>query len=531
MTKRSLSTVKALRIFTTIAIFISVIGCTSRKEEAPSLALLNSMAPNTAGFIYWNTQAESFKRYISSPWGQAVDGLEWIDQPELKKIQSALTRSGVIHYSSGHIDSISEGVAFFVPPADSSKNLDFALYLNGTGDKDMTSVVGLLKTELVNEGLVVTDVNSPEGSATLRVAIPNSVPQYPNEVLISASKGKLSVASNQELLKAGLSTTNASSPAILTKPKYLELKNGITERGSFVIAAMDISSILPILEESTKAVDPNADLKSLPISFLTYDRTFSSGPKDRISLALESKSESQNQAIKSLTGSKDISSSIPDDAVISLDLDGAAFAKLGEIEQLQGMANVKSLLNQISRLSMFVRTGGTGSIFPEVILSIKSQNSDKFKKELVSQIKELSQLSAGALSPWKSVSIAGTNVEYALSPLGIGIYMGNIGEQTVIASSDAYFKSVLESGNKSTLSSLVDKIKKTHDNNLLLGYFDFKKVASLGRDLQGTVGIFSGGTPPPGADDPMKSLEQLGNLLFEVKIEASSVLIEAAYTQ
>lgn len=524
----------SIRKLIPVIAFILVIGliaCTRSKPNVLDYSLLQRMDINTAGFIYWNTQVQSFKDFVSSPWGQNSQGFEITEQPEIKKLQNALIRIGILHSSAGHADTISEGVAFFVPPSSKDKKINFALYLTGNDKQDMTTVIKSLHDELSKDGIVVTEINPIENSPTISIKLPSSPPEYPSELLVSASKDRLVAASTETLVIAGIRTDVTGNPAILSHPKYLELKKGVSERGSFIFSSMDLSKILPVLESNAKSVDPQIDLKSFPISFVTYDRNFNYGPKDRVALTIEPKSDSQSHLLKYLKGSNNISATVPGDAVISLEVDGDVFAQLGEIEQLKGMSDMQNILHQITRLALFARSGGTGSIFPEVTLAIKSSDPIKFRSDILNQLKNLSQLASGALSPWKEVKISGANIDYSLSPLGVGLYLGNVNGQTILSSSDSYFRSVSETVKTSSLKQRLQEIRAPSDNTLSIGFLDFKKIALLGKELQGTMGLFTGGATAPGTADRMSSIEHLGTLAYEVRYESSELLIEAAYAQ
>jgi len=520
---------KRIVILLTLSSLCLFIGCT-KKTSAPldSSSLVKTIPHNSVGLIQWTTTSDGFKRFKNSTWVSKSNSFDAIQQPELKKILSVLEQLGLFHTSSEHIDKIKEGVGFLTVSSDTANPaIDFGFYVLGNEGEDLTAIVKNLQKELTSEGIAVKDI-SANGRSALLINVTHPIPFYPSHITVAAIKNKLSVASSATHLENGLLDNPTVTPnPLLESGAYKTLANEAQERSSFVIALLDLAKVAPAIKEAVNKVDPSVDISNLPLTFLTYEHGFVSGPSDTISVSFDPKTDDQKNSLKLLNNSSNdqLNKLIPGDALAAIQLDGASLERLGTLMS-QDVSSV--LLKKVARLSAVVRNASIGSLFPEVSVFFQSSDSAGLKKSVLENIKSLASESGLPSSAWKSTDISGIQIDYSLTPLGLGIYVGQVKDVLVVSSSEDIFRQ-LSGPNDITLAKLVKDNKLFSVPTISNGYFDFVKIASVLKDLQGTMALFTGGANQTDTDAALENLKNMGKFTFGLHYDTLKLTFESLY--
>ncbi len=119
------------------------------------------------------------------------------------------------------------------------------------------------------------------------------------------------------------------------------------------------------------------------------------------------------------------------------------------------------------------------------------------------------------LSTWKTQTIAGTEVQLALSPIGVGAYLANLKDKVVLATSQPAMEQLIAGASS--------------DNGANGTMFRFvvngKQALALTKAMQGTLSMFMGGQA---AIDLGKwqALEHIGDSTIQIKAEKTGVRLD-----
>lgn len=121
------------------------------------------------------------------------------------------------------------------------------------------------------------------------------------------------------------------------------------------------------------------------------------------------------------------------------------------------------------------------------------------------------------LSAWKTQTIAGTEVQLALSPMGVGAFLANLKDKVVFATSQSAMEQLIAGASANSA--------KGSDGAMFRFVINGKQVLALTKAMQGTLSMFMGGKA---AIDLGKwqALEQLGDSTINIKAEKTGVRVD-----
>lgn len=119
------------------------------------------------------------------------------------------------------------------------------------------------------------------------------------------------------------------------------------------------------------------------------------------------------------------------------------------------------------------------------------------------------------LSAWQSQTIAGTEVQLALSPMGVGAFLAVREDQVLLATSRGAMEKLLTKGGKTP---------GAEKGTMLLLNANGQQILDLIKTLQGTLSMFTGGQTAVDLGQ-YQSLAQIGDGSFSVAVEPTGVRV------
>lgn len=119
------------------------------------------------------------------------------------------------------------------------------------------------------------------------------------------------------------------------------------------------------------------------------------------------------------------------------------------------------------------------------------------------------------LSAWQSQTIAGTEVQLALSPMGVGAFLAIRDDQVLLATSRGAMEKLLTKGGKTPGAEKGTMLQLTANG---------QQILDLIKTLQGTLSMFTGGQTAVDLGQ-YQSLAQIGDGSFSVAVEPTGVRV------
>ncbi len=153
---------------------------------------------------------------------------------------------------------------------------------------------------------------------------------------------------------------------------------------------------------------------------------------------------------------------------------------------------------------------------------------------MTKQIIESAQASGLPFAPWKEIDIDGSKINFSLTPLGIGLYLGQVKDLVVLSSTEDGIRRISTMGKSG--ESLYETVKTKSSSALiagdsvLSGYLNFTRLSDTVKDLQGTLAMFSGGNSNVN-EDMIKKLKALGLIDFAVQYSNQKFELQVTYSE
>ncbi|NDC37650.1 MAG: hypothetical protein EBZ48_06310, partial [Proteobacteria bacterium] len=259
-------------------------------------------------------------------------------------------------------------------------------------------------------------------------------------------------------------------------------------------------------------------LETLPVETVVGYVEVQDAPVLRYAAPFNPKSEEHRKLISALLKAKtpELFKSTPASSILFLSLDGILLQQIKQAALKDAPSALPesttqqlAVLDNISSIGLGLANSSGASPFPEVFLLGSSTQSAAVAKTLREAAQQLTASSGMPGTPWQKKSIAGVDIDYMLSPLGIGIFVGSVGPVVFMASSESMVNTII-SASSSKGQSLESTVKDLGATSLVASHLSFGRMHELLTSLQGTLAMFTGGQ---GFDATQyASLKQLGSI-------------------
>lgn len=565
---------RSLLSFAVATTLVSTQGCSKGSEQPPQRAaqeskLLEKIPSSSFGFLVYDDSSDAAKRFKKSPWGNQAtleQGLsQWYGSEDLSKVALAIHRN-VLTNPEKNESLIKEGVWFV--GGDLSAKPDLGMFLSPASGVAMTDRLVALEAALKKEGLTVKKEEAPNLQAFSVELTHSNSPLKVTKVYFVANKERFAATSElpsalalfDDKVKGGAST-------LISSPFFTKASQKVKSPGDqFAYGYLDKAFLpqvqklanLTIEQEAKEGEKPkvgeekttpeeakrevNNFIDKLPVGSVFISNKMGDTPSSQILADLQPKDESQREFVDAFTksGNTHIGDLVPESTAFLVSFDGKLLTGLRDIglkhapnEEKEAFKNQFVLLDLLKSFGVAIRAGAGGSPFPELFLI---GGSDK-ATELSQSLQQIIGLGLGAtglpLSAWQTKEIEGVKVNYALTPFGIGIYIGASKNAVIIGTSELALGDALKvSGGKA--SSMGEKIKGAgkelfHDRSgPIVVYGNLPQVASMIESLEGSMAMFTGGKSSFDKSQ-IDRLRAMGTAVATVRATDSMLDVEQSY--
>lgn len=558
----------SLRLILTALMGLSVLGC-AKEDSAPGAQANRSTISVTktlldfvpADAVIVNTldiSSSGFQQLKASPYGALTTKLQQgplaslpqsADIPAgatLAKIVRAAEAAGLLPSLTQSAPDLVQGyVGFFSAeasaPSATPLGLAGAYYFQGAPGVDLKVQLDKLEAALQKEGLAAQ--RSTQGDRSmLKVRIPITSVQDNSDqgevtLFALASQQQLALASSESL---ALRLFNASSLDSLTSSgKLASLSEFLPNQDNtaFSFSYFDVKGLAKAAaarapeEERTKVL---AGLETLPIENIAGQYAMEGAPVVRYAAPYSAKTEEQKKMIASLQVAREpiVFNSGPANSIFLLSIDGALLRQLKEFALLQhqGDAAAKELaaIDGLSGVGLGLANSSGASPFPEIFLLGNGSDGATVATTMKTIAQSLTASSGMPLTPWQKKSISGVTVDYSVSPLGIGLYIGAVGEVVFVASSEGMVSAIIDATSKKS-PSLGATYKDLMANAVITSHLNFGRLYDLLTSLQGTLTMFTGGQGFNASE--YAGIKELGSLSAAIHADDKALRMEARLRQ
>jgi len=527
-----------------------IIGCSKKEGDSSSqqkvlassslldTPLLNKVPDSTAAFLVTDFAGDAYKKFMASPWGSDVKGLNALksavdelegsgaspDQIKVAKtILDSLQKLGLVSPDGkSQIEKVLSNAVVFVSIRKENKiPLDLGVFARGATGVNLEERATSLKQILADAGLKVTDeqFGSVKGFAA---AMP--VPEEENvavSLYVVGTKDTLGLAFSREAIQGLLADGSTNGLAtIKALPEFSKVEETVRSSEpalsfAFLSVKTFVTSFAPEKTESSDDFDP----KDIPVTSIAMSQSYADQMITSAGVTVTPMNELQKSVFAAFENSGIPANAfkLPADTAVSLSLDTRVIAKLeSALKNLSdpSAAMMVEQLKNIQGITLGLRNGDRSSPVPDIYLTLDSSARDQVASTVETGI-GLGMMATGQQLQWNSKEISGAPTRYLMSPLGVGVYVSSpkSSNTLVVASSERAVQDIATSnGGGASLDSAMPKALRNRVASSSTGslYLNFIQLSSLVEGVKGTVASMMG--PNPELDqalDPEK-LKKLG---------------------
>jgi hypothetical protein len=550
---------RSLRIFfvCTVAILLALGGC-SRKEDsataggisptAPASELLERLPVTTLGFIFSDTTSKAYSAYKRSPWYQPADKyLEKLSSiegeiPGIAALLNVVKKSPLFLSGSGKEGF--EGVLFVsgdgsVPGSHvgfwgkTGSPIDPAAFLL-TMESALKESGATPKREKIGEVEALTVAMNLEGADSSNLHI----------VALPDRYGMVSSRALAERLLKPLESIAESDRGIRALKNRASFQRAEARSaqvaGQFVFGFLDVSALEDLVRDLTPSdtsTPPGKAEESLPFETVAFCRSMSEGLHDYVWLGTKPGGIPQD-ALSALAsaGEHRGMKNAPVNAVGALRVDGAVLraAKSGALsamspEEQRQIATASAPLEGVKGITLVVRNASGASPFPEITVMAETSEPAALQGTLKGLLGGLVASGGLPVSGWQTREVAGAKVDFMVSPIGVGLFMGTVNGNLVISSADGAFADLREGRTAPEVERFVGSDRFKGDSRpLALFYLSGKRLVSLLESVQASLAMFTGGKSMVAPED-LEALRTLGEIGTAVSFGEDAFKVHTTY--
>lgn len=203
--------------------------------------------------------------------------------------------------------------------------------------------------------------------------------------------------------------------------------------------------------------------------------------------------------------------------------------KKGQSSQTNSPADQSNILKQLSPylnnnrgISISITSIAAGKMFPGVALIINDPQADKLKERFKQDLPNLLGDTASMLPPFQTKSSGSINIDYSLTPFGVGLYLASKDELLIIATEEELLASLanrsgIGSHSAQSASSIVASLEPTFKKELQglknAAFFnlDFNRLAAAISSAENTASMFTGGKGLVSTEQ-LRTIKEMGKI-------------------
>ncbi|MEN9845200.1 MAG: hypothetical protein RIS36_347 [Pseudomonadota bacterium] len=527
-----------------------IVGCSKKEGDTPlqqkgltssSLLdepLLQKIPNTTAALAVMNFAGEGYKRFMASPWGNDMRGLNAlksaVEEVEAsgasdhqikiaKTILNSLQKLGLVSpEGKSQVEKvISEAVGFISIRKDTKAPLDLGVFARGATGVNLSDQATSLKQILSDAGLKVADEHF---GATKGFVATMPVPQeegLPIALYVVGTQDTFGMALSKEAVEGllGAGTTNGMAN-LKALPEFSKAEESVrSSEAPLSFAFLSVSSFLTNFAPKRGESDAGFDPQEIPVTSLAMSQIYSEQMVTLAGVTVTPRNELQKSVFAAFenSGIPTNAFKLPADTALSLSLDTRVITKLeSALKSLNdpSAAMVVEQLKNIQGITLGLRNGDQASPLPDIYLTLDTSARDQVASTVESGI-GLGMMATGQQLQWNSKEISGAPTRYIMTPLGVGVYLSSPKNSSalVVASSERAVQDIATSNSGgasldiSMPRALRNRVAESSSGSL---YLNFIQLATLLDGVKGTVESMMGPNPELGRALDSANLKKLG---------------------
>ncbi|RMG39706.1 MAG: hypothetical protein D6719_12695 [Candidatus Dadabacteria bacterium] len=524
-------------------------GCTRKQPAYTDILdhpLLSRLPQETIAFLLYDTSSTSYQKLREVYTDNDIFNLARLGNrrsPDGIRLISALfAADGLDLLPAANISAKGSGFFFFMALKNGTPTTGLVASLNKKVNTEAR--IKAVKNKLIKEGFKVTA--HPTGNFGLRIESgDNSSAGLFDTYYLTSDKQMIFLSTSEGDLKQLLETKETDTLKKLKSSNAFKKSLKAIGKRSHEIALgyADLSRLYRYFSRSNKTFPGQINATNVPFNSFLYTQQFDSVVHNRAVISInESKDNPIGQFLAVLkqagTYTPDM---IPANSVMALSLDASVlklFEKMSSARPKVAGASVSFKLpawtEYLSEASLAVTTSGEASPFPGVVWELRSDDAgEQLYSGLKSDISSLLTSLKMPLSQMQSTEIAGIPTEYALSPLGIGIYIGKVKDTVVLGSEQSAYTAAVNarSGiNPNILSKFTSKSITNNRSRVAAFFLDSDGLLKLLKSVKGTLDMFSGGQGAQ-AFGNLEQLKQAGRVQVRINYTPDGMILVDSFSE
>lgn len=519
--------------------------------------LVEHLPSETLGFAFVNFSKESYQKLSTSVWR-----VEWIE-----KFLDALSKMSMSEEMSTARRILEKldlkvtkeeftGIALYLAsskiqePSIVSSIANAGLIFEVKTPEYLEKLLSIAKEELPLANIQLEDLKLKESGNGIKISIPSKGITKGFEVLYFAKNANLgAIALSEEALNM-LLDSQSTRPAILDTERFKSASREMSNDEVISLGYLDLHEM--VQEDSANLATEAAkhselfDLKNLSSFLISF--SFRDTPSYFFRLNVEN-SWGQLFSILKNSDFSDLYSMVSRDSVLSLAVDGSIFKgiqllleKSGELGVAQEVVSEKlKILTAIDKIIFTERAAPLGQSIlpvPDLFFAVKSKDTALLLAQTklgMQQLMNRAGASSNAEQAWSQKEISGVNVEYLLSPIGIGGFLAVKDDYLFIASNEAQIKDALN-GYIDKSKDFTELLKNSPEGqvfseaNLSTFYLNYPLLYAQLDSLKGLASTFSGGaTSQFMSQESLEKLKKKGLFVSNLRIGERELSSSAGY--
>jgi hypothetical protein len=534
----------------TVALVTSpILGCSKKEgDSAPQQKaglnsslldepLLQKLPNTTAAFIVMDFQGEGYKRFMASPWGSdvkglnalksAVDELEASGAPKeqvkvAKTLLDSLQKLGLVSpEGKSQVEKVvSDAIGFISTRKDAKIPVDVGVFAQAAPGVNLAERATMLKQILAEADLKITDeqIGSVKGFAA-HVPVPEEE-DLTVSLYVVGTQDRFGLAFSKEAVE-GLLAEGATKGLTQLKalPEFSKAEESVrSSEPALSFAFLSVDTFLKNLKEAQAAGGDEVDAADLPVTAVALSQGYGDQMVTSAGITVTPDTELQRSIFAAFENSGIPANAfkLPADTAVTLSLDARVISKLeGALKSLNdpSAAMVVEQLKNIQGITLGLRNGDGTSPVPDLYLALDSSARDQVAASVETGI-GLGMMATGQQLQWNTKDIGGSTTRYLMTPIGVGVYVSapKSSSTLVVATSERAIQDIVSSnGGGASLDTSMSKALRQRVSATSTGalYINFVRLATLIDAVKGTMASMMG--PNPELDQALDS-EQLKKL-------------------
>lgn len=541
------------------SLLLGLVSCTKEGASSKTSLLENpsarKMPSNTLAFLTWDSTRPAYKNFRASQWGRSgnaalLDTFKEIaarnEDEKLLGLVDAFTKAGLITTSSDQNEAVKDAVVFLTSNQQTQRP-GVTLYASSNEGTSFKEKLRALEDLLKSSGYEVTKRNAEQDSFVLKITRADG-PEI--SIYFAATLDTLAISSQEDQLAGAFGEGNPAHIAELkASPAFTKTAGAASPDDEVSLVFVDLRKLMSEIKSSIPQTSTQADaqkvnetLANFPAQGLSWTRRMHATLADSIAISLDAQTEDQRRWVNALRGGGQAYSfkKLPPDILIGATFDGALLNNLKEAalseltaEKRQEVSPQVGFLDTLESFSVALRSGTAGSPFPELILAATGSNVDSVRQSFKNGVDQITQALGLKLGPWQKKQIEKAQVEYIMSPLGIGAFLAQSSGTAILSTSEGAIGDIMKAQNGSG-PGLGDKLPQgaqallKQSSPLGFGYANFFRIASVLENIQGSLAMFTGGKSAV-EREKVEYLKTLGAIAGAASVSDGVLRFEASY--